>query len=103
MSGDDTIAAAREAWARLCRRGQTTFDDWIAVGKAIVIARAECLRAAKCNRPLARFRGRSGIVVLNLRLAGFVPTRTSEPLVLTGLFVRHPGQYEGLLDGRGIL
>jgi hypothetical protein len=24
------------------------------------------------------------------------PTRTSQPLVLTGLFVRHPGQYEGL-------
>jgi hypothetical protein len=73
MSGNDTIAAARETWARLCRRGQTTFDDWIAVGKAIVIGRAECLRAAECNRPLVRFRGRSGIVVLNLRLTGFDP------------------------------
>jgi hypothetical protein len=27
----------------------------------------------------------------------------SPGMVLTGLFVRHPGQYEGLLDGRGIL
>jgi hypothetical protein len=33
----------------------------------------------------------------------FDPTRTSESLVLTGLFVRHPCQYEGLLDGRSLL
>src|ERR1700716_586795 len=31
------------------------------------------------------------------------PTRTLEPLVLTELFVPRPGQYEGLLDRRGIV
>ena len=47
--------------------------------------------------------GQSGKHILAVSFSVFDPTRTSEPLVLTGLFVRHPGQYEGLLGGRRIL
>jgi hypothetical protein len=50
-----------------------------------------------------RSQGQSGKHMLGLSSSQFDPFRTSKPLVLTGLFVRHPGQYEGFLDGRRIL
>jgi hypothetical protein len=50
----DEIAAAREAWFRICRRGQIDFDDWLVVGKALVIGRAECFKRANTNKPYGR-------------------------------------------------
>lgn len=45
------IAAAKEAWQRL-RNSRASFDDWLAVGRALVIGRAECMKLAQANRPL---------------------------------------------------
>ncbi|WP_315806573.1 MULTISPECIES: hypothetical protein [unclassified Bradyrhizobium] len=51
MSDATIIAAGREAWARLKDRSRATFDDWVAVGKALQAARRECMARAKCNSP----------------------------------------------------
>jgi hypothetical protein len=51
MSGDEEIIGeALIAWSRI-RRG-ASFNDWLAVGKALALARAECMREAKSNKPL---------------------------------------------------
>ncbi|MDN5003900.1 hypothetical protein ACFQZO_23980 [Bradyrhizobium sp. GCM10027634] len=51
---DDQIAAAREAWGRICRRGSTQFNDWVLVGHALVQGRAQALKLAGTNRPFGR-------------------------------------------------
>jgi hypothetical protein len=51
---DGVLLEAREAWARICRRGQTSFDDWVMIGKACAIGRAESLKKAGTNRPFGR-------------------------------------------------
>jgi hypothetical protein len=48
-SVDDTIHRGQQAWMRL--RNDNTWPDWIAVGKAHVIGRAEAMREAGVNRP----------------------------------------------------
>jgi hypothetical protein len=50
----DTIAAARDAWARIERSSATTFDDWIAVAKALAVGRAHAMAMAKTNKPYGR-------------------------------------------------
>jgi hypothetical protein len=50
----DAISAGREAWQRLCRRGDATFADWIVVGQAVAIGRAECLKRAGTNKPFGK-------------------------------------------------
>ncbi|MGM4870671.1 hypothetical protein AB7645_05520 [Bradyrhizobium sp. 956_D2_N1_5] len=45
------ILEGREAWARLRGRGEKTFSDWVAVGKALALGRAHCLKVAETNRP----------------------------------------------------
>ena len=48
----DDIAAAQAAWTRLRANDRATFDDWIMVGRALVIGRAEAMKLAKTNKPL---------------------------------------------------
>jgi hypothetical protein len=48
---DAAIAAGRQAWARL-RHRSATFDDWIAVAKAVAVGRSHCLRVAQTDRPV---------------------------------------------------
>jgi hypothetical protein len=53
MSGESraVIIEGREAWARLRGRGEKTFSDWVAVGKALALGRAHCLKLAGTNKP----------------------------------------------------
>jgi hypothetical protein len=44
----DHVAAGKAAWARL-RNDHATFDDWIAVGRALVIGRTAALKEAGTN------------------------------------------------------
>jgi|SRR5215813_7579109 len=46
----EIIAAARAAWSRL-RRG-ASFDDWVAVARALAIGREQCMALAKTNKPV---------------------------------------------------
>jgi hypothetical protein len=46
------IAAGRAAWERLQTRETATYDDWIAVGRALVAGRAIAMSEAKCNKPV---------------------------------------------------
>ncbi|MET4372560.1 hypothetical protein ABIA99_005269 [Bradyrhizobium sp. LB12.1] len=46
MTERDKVALGREAWQRIRARGEKTFADWVLIGKALAIGRAECLRIA---------------------------------------------------------
>ena len=48
---DPTITAGRAAWQRLQDRERATWDDWIDVGKALIIGRATCMSIAQVNAP----------------------------------------------------
>jgi len=48
----DHVAAGRAAWARIRDHGRKNFDDWIAVGRALVIGRTEAMQKAQANRPI---------------------------------------------------
>lgn len=50
MNGPDTVAEAREAWARIKEHGRKSFDDWICVARALAIGRTAALKAAGTNR-----------------------------------------------------
>ncbi|WP_426418470.1 hypothetical protein [Bradyrhizobium genosp. A] len=54
MSDLDTISAGREAWQRICQRGEKTFEDWTAIGKALALGRAHCLKLAETNKPFGK-------------------------------------------------
>lgn len=59
MTTDPTIAAGVAAWSRL--RSAATFQDWIAVAKALAVGRAECMRKAGCNTPFgSRYNAATG-------------------------------------------
>jgi hypothetical protein len=47
---DDVVAAGVAAWRRL--RGNATFEDWVSVARALAVGRAECMAAAKTNKPM---------------------------------------------------
>lgn len=51
-SANPAIEAAAAAWQRLKRSERSTFDDWLIIGRALVIGRAETIKAAKTNRPI---------------------------------------------------
>lgn len=53
-SDTDQIAAGRDAWQRICQRTVSTFDDWVEVGRALVIGRAQCFKLAGTNRPFGK-------------------------------------------------
>jgi hypothetical protein len=48
---DDVVTAGREAVSRIRDRARQSFDDWLLVGKALVVGRAACMAAAKVNVP----------------------------------------------------
>ncbi|MES5485942.1 hypothetical protein QMZ05_24580 [Bradyrhizobium sp. INPA03-11B] len=47
----DLISLGREAWQRIQHRDKATFDDWIAIGKALIAGRQECMAKAGVNSP----------------------------------------------------
>lgn len=47
----DEVSAGRAAWSRLRSRERTTWDDWLAVARALVIGREQALRLANRNTP----------------------------------------------------
>jgi hypothetical protein len=49
-TGDDAISAGRLAWQRI--RERSTFEDWLAIGEALIIGRTEAMAKAKTNKPL---------------------------------------------------
>jgi hypothetical protein len=51
-TADATIEAARSAWARI--EGASTFEDWVAVARALAIGRAHAMAVAKVNTPFGR-------------------------------------------------
>jgi hypothetical protein len=51
MSDDATIESGRAAWGRIKERHRVTWDDWLCVGRALVIGRIECMKAAGTNIP----------------------------------------------------
>ena len=50
----DMISSGREAWSRLRARGEKSFDDWVAVGKALALGRAQCLKLAETSKPFGK-------------------------------------------------
>jgi hypothetical protein len=52
IGGANQIEAGREAWVRIRDRDKKTWEDWIAVSRAISIGRTAALKAAKTNQPV---------------------------------------------------
>jgi hypothetical protein len=48
---EDIVAEGRNAWQRLREAGRRSWDDWMAVARALVQGRAETMQEAKANRP----------------------------------------------------
>lgn len=54
LAPPDTLAQIEEgraAWGRLRERGRREWADWVAIGKALEIAKRQCLQAAGCTTP----------------------------------------------------
>jgi hypothetical protein len=51
MGDADTIQAGKAAWLRVKSQGKVLFEDWLAIGRALIIGRRECMARAKCNSP----------------------------------------------------
>jgi hypothetical protein len=49
---EDVIGEAREAWSRIKGSARKNWDDWLAVGRALVVGRTEALKSAGTNRPV---------------------------------------------------
>jgi hypothetical protein len=45
------VNEGRAAWSRIKDREKATWDDWIAVGRALMIGRAACMSIANVNVP----------------------------------------------------
>jgi hypothetical protein len=52
MEPIDDIERGKAAWQRLQARETATYDDWVAVGRALVASRAIAMAEAKCNAPV---------------------------------------------------
>jgi hypothetical protein len=52
VSVAEAVDAGRAAWQRIRDHGRMAWDDWLAVGRALVIGRAETMAKANSNRPL---------------------------------------------------
>jgi hypothetical protein len=48
---EDIVAEGRAAWSRIRESGRRSWDDWMAVARALAQGRSEALQAAKANRP----------------------------------------------------
>lgn len=51
MNDTAVIEQGREAWQRIRSQDRMTWDDWIAVGRALVVGRVVCMKAAQVNEP----------------------------------------------------
>jgi hypothetical protein len=73
---DDAVVVGREAWARIKENSRRSWDDWLKVGKAVALGRAESMQKARCNRPI----GTSYVRVFGawLRDNGFSETTNQE-------------------------
>jgi hypothetical protein len=47
----DTIAEGRAAWAKLQERDRASWDEWLCVGRALVLGRNACMKIAGVNAP----------------------------------------------------
>jgi hypothetical protein len=47
-----TIEAGRAAWQRIRDHGRKSWDDWLTVGRALIIGRTEAMQKARANRPI---------------------------------------------------
>jgi hypothetical protein len=45
------ISEGREAWERIKERTKATFEDWMRIGRALIVGRTECMAKAKVNSP----------------------------------------------------
>jgi hypothetical protein len=48
----DTVEAGRLAWERIRESKRTSFDDWVSIGRALIVGRAWAMQMAKANRPV---------------------------------------------------
>lgn len=46
-----TISEARAAWQRIKDRDKASFEDWLAIGRALIAGRQECMAKAGVNSP----------------------------------------------------
>lgn len=51
MSDTAVIDQGREAWKRIRSQERLSWSDWIVVGKALLVGRAICMKAAQVNEP----------------------------------------------------
>jgi hypothetical protein len=51
MSDALTISEGRAAWQRIKDHTKASFDDWLTIGRALVVGKAQCLHQAGANRP----------------------------------------------------
>jgi hypothetical protein len=49
---DGVITDGRAAWDRLKSREQATWQDWLAVGEALIVGRTRAMQTAKTNKPV---------------------------------------------------
>lgn len=71
----DTIEAGRLAWDRVRESKRTSFDDWIAIGRALIVGRAWAMQMAKANRPVgSKYNGLMYRWLLDHGLAEITPS-----------------------------
>jgi hypothetical protein len=51
MTDDSTIEAGRAAWQRVSKREIMQFDDWCAIGRALIVIRTQVMMEANLNKP----------------------------------------------------
>lgn len=47
----EIISAARDAWSRLQAHQRTSWADWLLIGRALLVARRDCMLEARANSP----------------------------------------------------
>ncbi len=45
------VIEAQAAWRRIRERDKATFDDWLAIGRALIAGRHDCMAKAGVNKP----------------------------------------------------
>jgi hypothetical protein len=48
---EDVVTEGRNAWERIRQSERLSWDDWIKVGRALLIGRSECMKLAGVNKP----------------------------------------------------
>jgi hypothetical protein len=50
----DVVAEGKLAWTRIRESAKATFGDWLAIGGALLVLRAQAMREAKANSPFGK-------------------------------------------------